>query len=150
MRVERPVCLHGALTPVCAKCVAASQVSLMSDNPAVGHAGAALRNPVTEEASLLSPRRSVPARSSGIPGKVLHSALACVFLPSHTTLTFAVLCVAAAHTRSVGRQHRHHHHCHCGRCCGRGQYDNRRVFLLNPSSVASVGAASDSDAAQAV
>ena len=53
MRVERPVCLcHGALTPVCAKCVAASQVRLMSARPAVRHAGAALRGPVTKEASL--------------------------------------------------------------------------------------------------
>ena len=52
MRVERPVCLHGALMPVCAKCVASSQVSFMSDRPAVGHAGAALRSLVTKETSL--------------------------------------------------------------------------------------------------
>ena len=52
MRVERPACLHGALTPVCDKCVAAPQVSLKSERPAVGRAGAALRSPVTKEASL--------------------------------------------------------------------------------------------------
>ena len=58
MRVERPVCLHGALMHVCAKCVAASQVSFMSDRPAVGHAGAALRSLVTKKASLHRMRTS--------------------------------------------------------------------------------------------
>ena len=66
MRVERPVCVHGALTPVCAKCVAASQVRLMSVRPAVRHAGAALRSLVTKEASLDAFARSV-AHKAQVP-----------------------------------------------------------------------------------
>ena len=52
MRVERPLRLHGALTPTCAKCMPASQVSLKSERPAVGHTGAALRSLVIKKASL--------------------------------------------------------------------------------------------------
>jgi hypothetical protein len=66
LRVERPACLHGALTPVCDKCVAAPQVRLMSDRPAVGRAEAALRSAVTKEASLDAFARSV-AHKAQVP-----------------------------------------------------------------------------------
>ena len=61
----------------------------------------------------------------------VHGAPACVFQPSHSTLTVAVSCVAALHDRSVGRLHLHHHHRHRGRRRGRGRLENLDASFLS-------------------
>ena len=81
----------------------------------------------------------LPARGSGAPVMVLHSACACALQPSLTTLTNAVSRAAALHDRSIGRQHRHHHLRHRGRCRGRGPGSRIDDSFLSASSVASAG-----------
>ena len=58
-RVERPVCLHGTLVPVCAECATVPQVKAIQLRPAPGDPGAALRVMVTNETTLNAARASI-------------------------------------------------------------------------------------------